>query len=294
MPNFTGCITGPPTSSGNKSEFADPGEEESGGTGRTDQSHPKPDLRRLRGGFSRRHHPVPGGGRTRSSWLSGCLGRAGGGGRRVRGGSRLAARLPGALHLHFRRGWLALSVRTGRGGETGAGFRCSRGRRRRSFIGARRSNRAGWSRCRAGGCRRDAALGGCRSVRRRRVGCGSRRRGFRRRWLRGTRRGAGGWGGRGRRGLGLVPAGVRQANRSAQQALQHAVAFGTIGVFGAFGVGGLARITFALGSLGRWDSSRKYQYRPEGCRCRAAPESPMDTGPGTGRFGPVNNHSHRP
>ncbi|GGH93627.1 hypothetical protein GCM10007170_14950 [Arthrobacter liuii] len=45
---------------------------------------------------------------------------------------------------------------------------------------------------------------------------------------------------------------------------------------------------------GRLYAGGKNQYRSDGRGCGTASESPMDTGPGHGKLGPVLKHSHRP
>lgn len=56
---------------------------------------------------------------------------------------------------------------------------------------------------------------------------------------------------------------------------------------------GVIRAGRSLFCLGCRDARRENQYRPDCRSCCAASESPMDTGPGHGKIGPVVNHSHR-
>jgi hypothetical protein len=160
-----------------RSDFADPGKEESGSPGGTDQSYAKPDLCRFgrRGCLRGRRHVLPAGGR-----VPGALGVGDGGSVRAVGilrglvRSRIAA--------------LAVLLRPA-GGRTGLSVRLCAGRRTGGIRGSAARGRSAR--------RRDGTLGsralrccalGCRAARRRRRGPRRRRSRRRGRW------GCGRWG----------------------------------------------------------------------------------------------------
>jgi hypothetical protein len=253
---------------------------------------------------------------TRSCGSSFACGGIGGG---------LACRRRGRLHCHggCGRGRLRRrrpACRCGRcRGSRGAGarrFRHGNGSRRRSSRRRPRRRRGG-----AGRSRRRRA-GGCRSARCGGAGCRNRGRrsgGCRCGWLFGGlhygtkgRRDCGGGRSRNRAGAGgvlgilalplvrlvlaivalplavlarrILPCG----SRLALQRGHHGEGFG-VNRRGC----GVTRVGRSLFCLGRRDARGENQYRSDCRSCCAASESPMDTGPGHGKIGPVVNHSHR-